>query len=203
MNTDRPRTGRPRGFDEEAVLDRAVEVFWRQGYEGTSMSDLTDAMGINRPSLYAAFGSKEQLFQRAFDHYRKTKVAYIAGTFEQPTAYAVIESLLRSGADALTATGHPRGCLSVQGGLACSPQNAGVSEVLAAGRAATESALEQRLARAVQDGDLPAEVDTRALARFVMVLSEGFAVHAAAGAERDDLHASIDIALRSVAALCS
>lgn len=203
MTTDRPSTGRPRGFDEEAVLDRAVEVFWRQGYEGTSMSDLTGAMGINRPSLYATFGSKEQLFQRAFDRYRETKVAYVADTFEQPTAYAVVESFLRSSADALTAGDHPRGCLSVQGGLACSPQNARVPEVLAAGRATTESALAQRLARAVEDGDLRAETDARALARFVMVLSEGFAVHASAGAERDDLHASVDIALRSVAALCS
>lgn len=160
-------------------------------------------MGINRPSLYATFGSKEQLFQRVFERYRRTRVAYVADTFEQPTAYAVIESFLRSSADALTSADHPRGCLSVQGGLACSPQNAGVPELLAAGRTATECALEQRLARAVQDGDLPVGVDTRALARFVMVLSEGFAVHAAAGVERDDLHASVDIALRSVTALCS
>ncbi|MEU8727017.1 MULTISPECIES: TetR/AcrR family transcriptional regulator [Streptomyces] len=203
MTTGTPSTGRPRGFDEEAVLDHAVEVFWRQGYEGTSMSDLTGAMGINRPSLYATFGSKEQLFQRAFDRYLKTKVAYVADTFEQPTAYAVIESFLRSSADALTADDHPRGCLSVQGGLACSPQNTGVPETLAAGRAATECALARRLAQAVQDGDLRAEADVRALARFVMVLSEGFAVHAAAGAERDDLHASIDIALRSVTAFCN
>lgn len=203
MATDTPATGRPRGFDEEAALDRAVEVFWRQGYEGTSISDLTGAMDINRPSLYATYGNKEQLFQRAFDRYRKTKVAYIADAFEQPTAYAVIESFLRGSADALTADGHPRGCLSVQGGLACSPRNAGIPDTLAAGRAATERALAQRLARAIQDGDLRAEVDTRALARFVMILSEGFAVHAAAGAERGDLHASLDIALQSVTALCN
>lgn len=87
--------------------------------------------------------------------------------------------------------------------MACSPENAGVSEILAAGRAATERALAERLSRAVQDGDLPDEVDTRALARFVMVLSEGFAVHAAAGAERDELHASVDIALQTVTALCA
>ncbi|PRX47057.1 TetR family transcriptional regulator [Prauserella shujinwangii] len=203
MNTDKPSTGRPRGFDEETILDRAVEVFWRHGYEGTSMSHLTDAMGINRPSLYATFGSKKQLFQRAFDRYLETKVAYLGDAFEQPTAYAVIESFLRSNVDALTAGDHPRGCLSIQGGLACSPENAGISELLAAGRATTEDALAERLSRAVQDGDLPNEVDTRALARFVMVLSEGFAVHAAAGAERDDLQASVDVALRSVTALCS
>lgn len=203
MNTDKPRAGRPRAFDEEAILDRAVDVFWRHGYDGTSLSHLTDAMGINRPSLYATFGSKEQLFRRAFDRYRRTRVAYIGDAFDQPTAYTVIEHFLRSSVDALTADDHPRGCLSVQGGLACSPENAGVSEVLAAGRAATENALAERLSRAVRDGDLPDGADTRALARYVMVLSEGFAVHAAAGADRDDLHASVDLALRSVAALCS
>ncbi|MFD6953490.1 MULTISPECIES: hypothetical protein [unclassified Nocardiopsis] len=152
------------------------------------------------PPLFVLFGRE---FQCTSNRYRQTKVAYVVDTFEQSTAYAVIESLLRGSADALAAIDHPRGCLSVQGGLACSPQNAGVSEVLAAGRAATECVLEQRLARAVQDGDLPAGVGTRALARFVMVLNEGFTVHAAAGVERDDLHASIDTALRSVMALCS
>ncbi|RST20765.1 TetR/AcrR family transcriptional regulator [Streptomyces sp. WAC04770] len=203
MATDTPTMGRPRGFDEEAALDLAVEVFWRQGYEGTSISDLTDAMGINRPSLYATYGNKEQLFHRAFDRYRKTKTAYIANAFEQPTAYAVIESFLRGSADALTADGHPLGCLSVQGGLACSPRNAGIPDALAAGRATTERALAQRLARATQDGDLQEKTDPQALARFVMILSEGFAVHATAGTEPADLHASIDIALQSVTALCS
>ncbi|MFB8280441.1 TetR/AcrR family transcriptional regulator [Nocardia colli] len=202
MNTDRLSAGRPRAFDEATILDRAVEVFWRHGYEGTSMSVLTDAMGINRPSLYATFGNKKQLFQRAFDRYRQTHVAYIGDTLEQSTAYAVIENFLRSGVDALTAGDHPRGCLSIQGGLACSPENAEISEILAAGRAATECALAERLSRATADGDLAEGVDTRALARFVMVLSEGFAVHAAAGVERDDLHAAVDIALRAVASLC-
>src|SRR5919202_7039456 len=113
-------------------------------------------MGINRPSLYAAFGSKEELFRRAFARYLDTYVAYARDTLDQPTAYAVIETFLRRGVDALTADGHPRGCLSIQGGLACSPENAKISDILAAGRAASEDALEQRLSRAVDDGDLAA-----------------------------------------------
>jgi AcrR family transcriptional regulator len=199
MSTDAPTVGRPRAFDEEAVLVRAAEVFWRHGYEGASLSALTSAMGINRPSLYATFGSKEQLFERAFARYHEAQVASARAALDRPTAYAAIEAFLRSSADGLTADDHPAGCLSIQGGLACSPENARVSEVLAAGRAATESALVERLSRAAEEGDLPDGMDARALARFVMALSEGHAVHAAAGASREDLHASVDIALRTLA----
>ncbi|TXK34654.1 TetR/AcrR family transcriptional regulator [Nonomuraea sp. C10] len=198
MSTETPTIGRPRAFDEEAVLDRAAEVFWRHGYEGASMTTLTSAMGINRPSLYATFGSKEQLFERAFARYRETQLAQVRAALDQPTAYAAIEAFLRSSADGLTADDHPLGCLSIQGGLACSPENARISEVLAAGRAANEAAVEERLSRAATEGDLPPGVDHRALARFVMALSEGFAVHAASGTSREDLQASVDIALRAL-----
>ena len=198
MNTRTPTAGRPRAFDEETVLDRATEVFWRHGYEGASLSALTGAMGINRPSLYATFGSKERLFQRAFARYHENQVANARAALDQPTAYAAIEAFLRSSADGLTAGDHPAGCLSVQGGLACSPENAGLSAFLAAGRAATEAALNERLSRAAEEGDLPDGMDARALARFVMALSEGHAVHAAAGASREDLQASVDVALRAL-----
>ncbi|MCA2211304.1 TetR/AcrR family transcriptional regulator [Jidongwangia harbinensis] len=198
MSRETPAIGRPRAFDEAVVLDRATEVFWRHGYEGASLNVLTAAMGINRPSLYAAFGSKEELFRRAFARYHETKVADARAALDQPTAYAAIEVFLRSSANGLTTGDHPRGCLSIQGGLACSPENTHVAEVLAAGRAATEQALEERLHRAAAEGDLPDGVDARALARFVMTLSEGHAVHAAAGASCEELQASVDIALRAV-----
>jgi AcrR family transcriptional regulator len=201
MSTETPPVGRPRAFDEETVLDRAAEVFWRYGYEGASLSALTSAMGINRPSLYATFGSKEQLFRHAFARYHENQVAKARAALEQPTVYAAIEAFLRASADGLTAGDHPAGCLSVQGGLACSPENARISEILAAGRAVTESALQERLSRAAKEGDLPDGVDARSLARFVMALSEGHAVHAAAGASREELQASVDIALRAVIAL--
>ncbi|GAA1621657.1 TetR/AcrR family transcriptional regulator [Actinoplanes couchii] len=192
-------TGRPRAFDEEAVLDRAAETFWRYGYEGASLSALTAAMGINRPSLYATFGSKEQLFRRVFARYHAKQVGSARAALDQPSAYAAIEAFLRASADGLTATDHPLGCLSIQGGLACSPENAAISEVLAAGRAETEAAIEARMSQAAAEGDLPAGMDARALARFVMALSEGHAVHAAAGAGRAELHASVDVALKVVA----
>ncbi|MDR7275490.1 TetR/AcrR family transcriptional regulator [Catenuloplanes atrovinosus] len=201
MSTETPTAGRPRAFDEETVLDRAAEVFWRHGYEGASLSALTSAMGINRPSLYATFGSKEQLFQRAFDRYHAHKVAAARAALAQPTAYASIEAFLRSSADNLTTGDHPPGCLSIQGGLACSPENARISQLLAAGRADTEAALTERLSRAVTEGDLAPGTSVPALARFVMTLSEGHAVHAAAGATRDDLQASVDIAMHAITAL--
>ncbi|GAB7050504.1 TetR/AcrR family transcriptional regulator [Catenuloplanes indicus] len=193
--------GRPRAFDEGAVLDRATEVFWRYGYDGTSLSTLTDAMGINRPSLYATFGSKEELFKRAFARYHEKQIGRARAALDQPTVHASIEAFLRTSADGLTADDHPAGCLSIQGGLACSPENTRISEALTTGRAATEAAITERLSRAAAEGDLSPGVDPRATARFVMSLSEGHAVHAAAGATRESLHASIDIAMHAIAAL--
>jgi AcrR family transcriptional regulator len=189
-------TGRPRAFDETTVLDRAAEVFWQHGYEGASLSALTGAMGINRPSLYSTFGSKEELFERAFARYHEKTLATARAALARPRAADAIEAFLRASADGLTATAeHPPGCLSVQGGLTCSPENDRIAAILAAGRAETQAALEERLARA---DDLPPGTDHRALARFVAALSVGHAVQAATGATREDLHASVTVALRAL-----
>jgi AcrR family transcriptional regulator len=190
--------GRPRGFDADAALDRAVQVFWRHGYEGASLGDLTTAMGINRPSMYAAYGNKEKLFRLAVARYAEADMAYVREALAQPTAYAVIESLLRANADALTRTDRPAGCLSIQGGLAGGSDNGHVAQFLAASRLAGERALADRLSRALDDGDLQAGTDPAALARYVMTVSEGNAVHAAAGVDRASLHATVDLALRAV-----
>nr|BFE55476.1 TetR/AcrR family transcriptional regulator [Dactylosporangium thailandense] len=195
-----PAAGRPRGFDADAALDRAIEVFWRHGYEGASLADLTEAMGINRPSLYAAFGNKEELFRRAVARYAEADMAYARRALAEPTAYTVIERFLRDNADALTRDDRPAGCLSIQGGLATGSDDGQAARFLAASRLAGEGALAGRLARAVDEGDLPPGTDPVALARFVMVVSEGNAVHAAAGVSRDALHATIDIALTAIPA---
>jgi len=187
--------GRPRTFDADDALERAVEVFWRYGYEGASLHELTAAMGVNKPSLYAVFGSKEELFRRAVARYAEIDMAYARKALEQLTARDVLRTLLHDNVDALTQPGRPPGCLSVQGGVSCGPDNAGVAEFLAASRLAGEQALADRLARAVDEGDLAATSDPTALARFVMTFSEGQAVHAAAGAQRDQLRQSADIAL--------
>jgi AcrR family transcriptional regulator len=193
-----PVRGRPRAFDPDSALDRAVEVFWRSGYEGASMSDLTDAMGINRPSLYAAFGSKEELFRKAVARYAETEMAYAREALAQPTAYRVAEALLRGQLDALTQPGRPAGCLSIQGGVSCGTANSGIAEFLATSRLAGEAALAKRFARAVEEGDLPEGTDPAALARFLHVVQEGQAVHAAAGIGREMLEQSAEFALRAI-----
>src|SRR3954465_7832302 len=110
--------GRPRAFDERKALDAALKVFWRQGYEGTSLPDLTKAMGINRPSLYAAFGNKESLFRKVVQRYVNGPASYVAVALQEPTARAVAQKLLKGAAENLTDPSHPRGCLAVQGALA-------------------------------------------------------------------------------------
>ena len=99
--------GRPRSFDFDDALDAAMQVFWRKGYEGASLSDLTQAMGINRPSLYAAFGNKNTLFRKALDRYAEGPAAYVAEALKQPTARAVTQKLLHGAADLLTDPAHP------------------------------------------------------------------------------------------------
>ena len=162
------------------------------------MSDLTSAMGINRPSLYAAFGSKEDLFRKAVARYAETDLAYAREALAQPTAYRVAEALLRGQLDALTQPDRPNGCLSIQGGVSCSTANSRIAKFLATSRLAGEAALAERFGRAVEEGDLPAGTDPAALARFIHVVQEGQAVHAAAGVGRDLLEQSAELALRAV-----
>ncbi|MEU7674381.1 TetR/AcrR family transcriptional regulator [Micromonospora taraxaci] len=195
-----PQRGRPRGFDVDEALERAMEVFWRQGYEGASMSDLTEAMGINKPSLYAAYGGKEELFRKVVARYAEQDMAYARDAFAQPTAYEVVATLLRENVLAVTRPDRPAGCLSIQGGTACATDSAPIAGFLAASRLAGERALADRLARAVDEGDLPADADPVALARFVMIVTEGHAIHAAAGVAREDLQQAAEIALVGFAA---
>jgi AcrR family transcriptional regulator len=189
--------GRPRAFDVEKALDRALEVFWRKGYEGASLLDLTRAMGINRPSLYAAFGSKEGLFRKALDRYAEGPAAYVRAALNAPTARAVAERLLGGSVDLLTDRRNPRGCLLVQGALACGEAAESVRRELAARRASGEVAVRQRFERALADGDLPADSDPADLARYVVTVMRGMAVQAAGGAGREELRRVAEMALRA------
>jgi AcrR family transcriptional regulator len=190
------RTGRPRTFDIEEALDRALHVFWRKGYEGTSLPDLTEAMGINRPSLYAAFGSKEGLFRKALDRYGERSGALLSEALKEPTARAAAERLLCTMADALTDPKNPRGCLAVQGALSCSEAAESIRQELNARRAAVETALRERFDRAKVEGDLAAEADPADLARFVATVIQGMSVQASGGASRDELQTDAATALR-------
>jgi AcrR family transcriptional regulator len=189
--------GRPREFDVDEALDRALRVFWRRGYEGATLPDLTAAMGINRPSLYAAFGSKEELFRKALDRYVKGPAAFVREALTEPTARAVAERLLGGTIDLVTDRRNPRGCLIVQGALACGESAEPVRREVAARRVAGEVALRQRFERARADGDLPAEVDAADLARYVVTVMRGMAVQAAGGASREDLGRVAVLALQA------
>ena len=189
--------GRPRSFDVDDALDRALEVFWRHGYEGASLPDLTAAMGINRPSLYAAFGNKEELFRRALDRYVEHSSGYLREAVAAPTAKAVAEKLLFGAAAAAGDPKRPRGCFLVQGALACSGEADEVRRAAAERRAAAQSLLRRRFRRAAEEGDLPPDIDPADLARYVFALLHGMAVHAAGGAKRDELARVAELAMRS------
>src|SRR2546422_2791402 len=178
--------GRPRASAVDEALDRALRVFWQHGYEGTALSDLTEAMGISRPSLYAAFGNKEALFRKVLDRYADGPAAYVRQALNEPTARAVVEGLLRGAADLLTRPGNPPGCLMVNGALSCGEAADPIRQELASRRAADEAALRQRLKHAKSTGDLPADSDPADLARYVVTFVRGMAVQAAGGASRKE-----------------
>jgi AcrR family transcriptional regulator len=189
--------GRPRAFDTDEVLDRALKVFWRKGYEGTTLPDLTRAMGINRPSLYAAFGNKEALFRKVLDRYAVGPAACVHAALEEPTARRVAERLLLDAVDLVTNPKHPGGCLAVHGALACGDEAQVIRQELITRRATRETAIRRRLQRARAAGDLPAAASPADLARFLTTMIQGIAVQAASGASRAELRRVAKTALRA------
>ena len=189
--------GRPRAFDPDAALDRAMHVFWAKGYEGASLSDLTRAMRINRPSLYAAFGNKEQLFRKVLDRYMDGPVAYFGKALAAPKARDVVEEIFLGTARMGDDPRIPAGCLMVQGALAVGDAAGSVRKDAAARRAASEAALRHRLQRAKREGDLPKNAEPAELAHYVMTVVRGMAVQSAGGASRDQLGRVAKMALRA------
>lgn len=198
MTDAKAAPGRPRSFDLDQVLDKALEVFWQKGYEGASLPDLTQAMGINKPSLYAAFGNKEQLFLKAVERYENRPDAFFYPSLQQPTAYQVIERMLRGAAATACDPAKPTGCLLVQSALSCSDDAMRVKQALTERRQAGAQLLAQRLQRAHVEGDLPADVNPNALANFVITVLHGMSVQASSGSSGADLHAVVEFALRAV-----
>ncbi|MCZ7426727.1 TetR/AcrR family transcriptional regulator [Micromonospora sp. WMMA1949] len=187
--------GRPREFDIDEALERAMQVFWARGYDGTSLTDLTSAMGITKSSMYAAFGNKEQLFRKAVQRYAEGPASYVTRALREPTARAVAETFLRGAVRTTTSPGRPAGCLSVQGALALSEQSRPAHDVLVTWRVDAGDQLEARFRRAVEEGDLPRHADPGRLARYVMTTGFGIAVQAANGLGPDTLDEIVDTAL--------
>lgn len=187
--------GRPREFCTDKALAAALRVFWAKGYEGASMADLTEAMGITKPSLYAAFGNKEALFAKALDLYEAEKLAYTRTALEQPTARGVAEAILRGALANMTGRNEPHGCLGVISQMACGAEAEPIKAAVVERRASSQRAVVDRFLRARQEGDLPAHVDPQALTGYLFAILQGLAVQAGSGASAEALGRVVDTSM--------
>lgn len=187
--------GRPRAFDPDEALERAMIFFWRHGYEGASLSGLTKAMGISTTSMYATFGNKEQLFRQALRRYDDHPEGYLETALRQPTVRGVATVLLEGTVHGTTRPDMPHGCLGVQSALVTSEGGEHVKELLAERRRRIDARLTERFERASAEGDLPVGTSPALLARFLSMTISGIAVQAASGVSRDELQAMADAVL--------
>lgn len=187
--------GRPREFDADQALTAALRVFWSKGYEGASMTDLTEAMGITRPSLYAAFGNKESLFRKALDLYERDKMCYVGKALEAATARGVAERMLNGSVTMQTDRDDPHGCLGVISSVACGAEADCIrQEVLERGKIARQSMVD-RMERAIAEGDFTGPVEAEAITDYLYAIMQGMAVQAGAGATRQELLRLVDTSL--------
>lgn len=187
--------GRPREFNVDEALAAALRVFWTKGYDGASLSDLTDAMGITKPSLYAAFGNKEALFRKALDLYEREKLAYVGEALQAPTSRGVAERLLRGALEMQTSDCEPRGCMRVISSLACGPEADSIRADLMERRQSSQRALCERMQRAKDEGDLPGGTDVDGLCAYLGAILQGMSVQAGSGATKPQLKALVETSL--------
>ncbi len=199
MNTTKlkkPR-GRPANFDHEEALEKALQVFWSRGYEGTSMSELTEALAINKPSIYAAFGNKETLFRKALARYATGPAAFVGEAMNEPTAHQVVEKFLTQAVDFFSDKSTPNGCMIVQGALTCGQGSSKIQQELVAYRSSIETTLTKRFELAKTQGDLAANANTKQLAKYIATIHQGMSVQATSGATREELLAIVEMALKN------
>ena len=192
------KMGRPRSFAKNEALEAAMRVFWEKGYEGSTLADLTEAMGINRSSMYATFGDKQALFRLAIARYAEGPAAYVREALEQPTVRAVVKALLHGALELLTDPSHPRGCLSVQGALACGSPAEPMKQAMIEWRKQGESDIQRRLQRARREGDLAKDVDPGDFARYISTVVTGLGIQSASGATRAEMTRLVDMVLRAM-----
>ncbi|MFJ7905839.1 TetR/AcrR family transcriptional regulator [Kitasatospora sp. NPDC096204] len=197
--TPPPRRGRPPAFDRAEALAAATRLFWQLGYEATSVSDLTTAMGIRPGSLYAAFGDKRSLFEEVVRHYGLSPAGAFAtvALAEEPTAYGAFARILREAAAVYADPSHPAGCLVISAATNVTPQDAGIQDRLRERRNGNLRTFEERLRRARQDGELPPEADPKALAGYFGAVLQGMSQQARDGATAADLTRTAELALRA------
>ena len=192
----KPR-GRPLAFDQQKALDKAMHVFWTHGYEGTSMAELTDALGINKPSIYAAFGNKEELFRKALAHYIAGPVAFVSEVKNAASARQVVENFLTQAVEFFSNPATPNGCLIVQAALTCGQGSRAIQQELITYRNHFETAFAARFELAKAQGDLPQDADAAGLAKYIATIHQGLSVQASSGATKAELYAVVEIALKT------
>jgi TetR/AcrR family transcriptional regulator, copper-responsive repressor len=191
----RPR-GRPRAFDRAAALETATALFWEKGFAGTSIGDLSAALKINPPSLYAAFGDKKTLFEDAVDCYQAGPGAFAREALEGgPTAKDAIRALLFGAAEAFTSPAHPRGCMVVLAAANCADEDAAIMSFLAGRRKGAETMIRRRLDAGRREGELPERADPAALASYYFAVFQGMSIKARDGASRKELEAIAGLAM--------
>ncbi|BEV08883.1 MULTISPECIES: TetR/AcrR family transcriptional regulator [unclassified Methylophilus] len=187
--------GRPKMFDNEVILDKALKVFWERGYEGASMAELTSTLGVNKPSLYAAFGNKEELFRQALSKYVSGPASFVRMVMKEPTARKVAEKFLLSSAEFLTSEAHPKGCMIVQGALSCGEGAQIIKEQLIQYRKHYEGLLTERFELAQLEGDLSPDVNAVDLSKYLATLHQGMSVQAVNGATQEELKRMVNVAM--------
>jgi AcrR family transcriptional regulator len=188
--------GRPRSFDEDQAIDAAMRVFWEKTFEGTSMTDLTDATRLSRSSIHAAFGSKEGLFLKAVERYKSGQMMYIQKALAEPTLPRAIEALFRGMLYFLSIPGNPKGCLSIHGALACGTEGELVTQVMAKWYRSNENRLKERIQKAQREGELGRDVNAADYARYIATIMIGIGIQAVNGAGKAELTRTVDVALQ-------
>jgi AcrR family transcriptional regulator len=188
--------GRPRSFDEGKAIESATRVFWEKSYQGATMADLTEATGLNRSSIHAAFGSKEGLFLNVMERYWKGPMSYIPRALAEPTLPRVVEALIRGIVTFLSIPGNPKGCLAIHGALVCGMNGESVEQMMTELRKSIESLMKKRIQQAQREGQLGKEVDAADYARYIGVIMTGIGIQALNGVNGAELTRLADMALQ-------
>jgi AcrR family transcriptional regulator len=196
MKTGNGKTGRPINFDKDAALEAAMLLFWERGFEGTSMADLIQAMGLNPSSIYAAFGDKHALFSLAVKRYMETRAQYATKALEQPTLEKVVRALFDNTVAFLTTPGHPPTCMTLAGAVGCSVEATPARDITTEIRKQNEVAMRERFLQARKSGELSKDVNVDDYTRYLSSILAGLSIQAANGSTKTELKRTSQMALR-------